>query len=263
MKNFDRIEQFLSGNMSVEEAAKFKAEMAKDEQLAAEVQLQAFEEGALDNLVQQQLRENIKNYRAKALAADEKNTPANRPAMYSRGILRRLVGIAAGVLLVLGAFYFLNRLGTTDYSRIAENRYHENPPSFLDARNGQTENPDPIKKSWLLALERGETEKLPEAVKFFSAISPTMPDYAEAQYCLGHAYFQQNQPARAVEQFSAYLDMAGADARTKEDAEFYLILALLADNQPEAARAQAERIAAKSNHRYRDIAQRLLSEIGH
>ena len=261
MKNFDRIEQFLSGNMSAEEETKFKAEMAKDEQLAAEVQLQAFEEGALDNLVQQQLREKIKNYRAEALAADEKNTPTTHPAMYSRGILRRLVGIAAGVLLVLGAFYFLNRLGGTDYSRIAENRYHENLPSFLDARKGQAGNPGSEKDTWLLALERGETEKLPGVVKFFSAVAPGAPDYAEAQYCLGHAYFQQNQPARAVEQFGAYLNIAGADARMKEDAEFYLVLALLADNQLETARTQAERIAGTSNHRYRDIAQRLLSEI--
>ena len=59
---FNRIENYLKGNLSIEETAAFEKEIAVDIELAELVELHRFEQEGIEQLIEEDLRQKVKHW---------------------------------------------------------------------------------------------------------------------------------------------------------------------------------------------------------
>jgi len=97
------------------------------------------------------------------------------------------------------------------------------------------------------------------AIKFYQSIPSTSERYNEAQFYAGNSLYKNAQYAEAAAQYGKVA--ATGDIRYKDQAEWYQVLALLANNQLDATNTLLTKIATDSNHSYHQKAQKLNSSL--
>jgi TolA-binding protein len=215
MENIDKIEKYLSGDMAVEEQQAFEAEVAADPALADEVDLLRLAKEAVELQIGDSLRQQMQEWQQSASGTKEK-MEAKVVAMKPRASLRRLLAIAASVLLLLSAGTFWYANDQYDAGSIAGNLY-----SF----EAGTRRPNASEETLNDALDAIRDGQYTEADQLLQTIQPNDPNYADARYYLGNSYFQQAQYNDAI---AVLQDLGGqADINLQESADWLRVLSYL------------------------------------
>lgn len=279
---YDLIERYLLGQMSPQERAALEAELSRNPLLAEQFAAQKLEHDAMEVLVEDSLRTRLQRW--------AKEYPLQKSKPWYR---RQVLWLAAGLALVLGAFYFFwpsedGRPGapapvaeapaapiplqedsaevspalSTPTQESAANplatlakKYTERP-TFKQTivRNERETLSDMDSAYW--ALEKGHYS---DALRRLRKIPPGNERYITAQHLIGEVHFANGAYAEAA----PFLRKAAstADYLRKSTAEWQLALAYLHVGNAKAAFALLRQIKEDVEHPYYQQAQQLLQEI--
>lgn len=163
----------------------------------------------------------------------EENLPRILPA---RSFLRRSLSIAATVLLAVGLYTAYQYLAVSP-DKLFRESYQ--PYSLHETRGS---NPSSLEDTYKKADMEGTIRQ------FESLPAPTVQDY----FMSGNAYLELKQFPKAIACFSV-LQQSNASHQThyfEEDAEYYLALSYLGNNEPVKAIPICEKIYADPSHPY-------------
>lgn len=285
--SYNRIERYLLGQMSPQERAAFEAEVARDAALAEQLAIQQREHQALEVLVEDHLRAQLKHW--------AEQYPLREPTPWYR---QQAVWMAAASLLLLGILYLawpsapksdpalvqtespppptepLPAPPTEDKAAIGETPAEDaNPESatqrYIALASHYTERPKfqrivvrneqaPLSymDSAYLALEKGQYAK---AILRLRRIPESDDHYISAQHLIGEAFFASGAYAKAI----PYLQAAAntPDYLRKSEAEWQWALASLHLANADDSRRVLQRIVKDATHPYYRKAKQLLSEL--
>jgi len=255
MKNnkilLDKIDAYLKGKMSTQEIKSFESVIATDDKLAEMVEMQRFEMDAMEELVAEDLKSKIQNWKI--------NPPVFEPE--EKKIAKPKWGWAFAALVILlmvaGLFYVYNNHQTPASSEnpdppIDEKKAKENPtgidenPYELLAMNTYEATDSKFSNlSQLRSGTEGSTESvlslgiaafkdkknIEVAIAEFQKIDKAQyPDeYQIAQRYLAHAYFQKEAYQKAIPLFQSMANQSESTATTRDEAEWFLTLSLLSE----------------------------------
>ena len=213
--DIDLIEKYLNNEVTETERQSFDRRIRKDEALAQEFQRRQTAHNALDYLIAKNLREELRSLETGAKVVPIRTMKSNRLLIWS---------VAASLLLVV-AFFFLFQQGGKQEADVLAEAYYEAPE--LNIRGGS----DGAKGKEILS--RGvaalKNKRFPQAILTLDSVAAADPFYIEAQYHLGHAYYQTQQWVKAEKSFN--LVAGGPDIRFKEDAEWFAVLTCMAQKK--------------------------------
>jgi TolA-binding protein len=279
---YETIERYLLGQLPEAERAALDARMAAHPELAEQFARQKQEHLALGLLVEDDLRSRLDDWKNQA------PRPA-RPGWFS-GLLLFLIGAA----LLLVFFWWLSPKPEPAIEPLPETRQPvaENPPEppaspapatpgeipetseqaaqdYLalaaefaepvrfgegDVREG-TSTPDTLQT----ALQLLRQKRYRDGLSLLETFPAGHPNYADAQYFQGLAWYEQGHFNRAIPflkktaESEAYL--------YSEQAAWYLLMAYLQNKQAAPARRLARQIAADEGHPYQPRAKALLRRL--
>jgi TolA-binding protein len=285
--SYNRIERYLLGQMEPQERAAFEAEVVRDPVLAEQLAVQQREHQALELLVEEHLRPQLKQW--------AEQYPLRRPTPWYR---QKAIWMAAASLLLLGILYLtwpseqkpdnalvetesplppiepLPAPPTEDKAAIGETppeeastettaqryialaaRYTERPKfQRIVVRNEQAELS--YMDSAYLALEKGQYTR---AIRRLRQIPPGDDHYISAQHLIGEAFFASGAYAKAI----PYLQVAAntPDYLRKSEAEWQWALAWLHLASADNSRRVLQRIVKDATHPYCQKAKQLLTEV--
>ena len=218
-----RIEAYLNGEMSSEGKAAFEQEMEQDQNLAQAVQLYRLEKKAAHLLLEEEFGNQVRHYRQTRPSDSDMDGPQTKRIAPLWG---RRLAVAASILLLvsMGTLFW----SSYEYSNTALANAQFQYDFSSVARNIQQNN-----RSNNTILQQGvklfKADKIPEAIALLNGISSGDTAFVEAQYYLGQLYYQQQQFSEAVDRFEKVL--THQDFRFQEQAEWYLVLSMLADGK--------------------------------
>lgn len=214
---FDKIEAYLSGEMTETEATTFDKEVATNKELAAAVDRHLLAHDAIEVMIEDNLRAEMKDWSA----AENKNKEAKIHQLgqkkESGGKVRRLVyrlAAAASVALVVG--FFGLQFSNTNYSNTALSAGAYNFDLSATRSTNTAQNP------LATGLKAYEAANYTAAIQFFQNIPTANPQYSEAQYYLGHSLYQNKDYDQAINTFEKVI--RSNDVRYKEAAEWYQVV---------------------------------------
>lgn len=245
--DIDKIEAYLSGAMTGAERQAFEAEVAASAELAREVDAVRLAREAVELSISDRLRAQFQEW-GESPGAEAEPTGARVVQLAPRARLRRLLAIAAGVLLVLvgGSFWYANDQYAA--GAIAMDYYQELPLD-LSVR-GDT---DPLAAA-VADLQAGNFE---QADAYFRSISAGDDQYFDARYYLAHSLFQQQQYGEALEILETLENTGNINLR--ENAAWLQALCYLQSGQTEDAkfRSLLSGMIADNDHSYHEQAIKL------
>ncbi len=233
-ENIDRIEGYLNHQLSAEEQAALEAQLAADQELAAEFDRRETAHLAVDFMISESLRSELKTLEA---------TQSKIVSMGSRR--RRLfpLAIAASIVILLGALFFIQTSRTIDPSYMAAAHYES--PDFTFRSEGQAMPQEIISGSRAI-----RNKDYGAAIASLSSISDDQPFAILADYYLGHAYYLSEDYSMAQSKFSEIAN--SGDLRYAEDAQWYALLSCLA--QDKSCQVLLDNIRNNDHHTYHDQA---------
>jgi TolA-binding protein len=250
----DKIEAYLNGNMTAQEEKEFDAAIENDPELAAAVDQFGLANDAIEILIEDNLREELKSLQQEEATAD-KVVSINRPQQQTkRRSLRVYLAAAASVAVLLG-FFGVNWAGN-NYSNeaIKEDVYASYSMPNIRSGNNQAH---PFEEG----LTAFESKDYNTAIQFFQGIPATDERFNEAQFYLGHALLENGSYQQASSQFKKVVDLK--DIRYTESAEWYQLLALLSDGQLGGDfQSLLSKIAADKDHTFNTKAVQLQTKLG-
>lgn len=289
----DDLEDYLHGRMGETEREALEAQMAADPELAGEVRFLRNLQRATASLAEQdfaravakmdgklegegffskvEVEAQVEEARSVAPAdrededevRDKVAGPVASAYREGKGVvgeegIRRLqwhraLAIAASMLLLLaaGAAWWASR----HYSDAA-----------LANRNFAYDIPNPVRSeaSPGSPLAKGQQAfadgRLAESIEAFGAVAESSGQYVEARYYLAHALFRQKDYAGAAANFELVRD--SGDRRYREEADWKLLLALLAAGEQQRAEALLEQLANSPGHAFQAKAEGLKNRLG-
>lgn len=235
----EKIQRFLSGDMTGEEKTEFEALMKNDEALRDEVEFQrgltAFmkDEGALK--IQNKVQE-------------LRNQQGNESSFPWRKAIAAVLIIAA--LAVPAYFFFANR--TIEPTVLADN-YFEPYPDMITQMGSD-------KDSLELALEYYNERKYGTAANVFKALGNDSLGYVSLY--LSISQFQSNQHTEAVNTLRDRISQLDEESKLKPVYQWYLIIALLKDEKLDQAKTELKRYFEKGYRHNLDKAEKLAEDLG-
>lgn len=219
--DIDKIEAYLSGNMTGAERQAFEAEIGKDQSLAEEVDAVRLAREAVELSISDSLRARFQEW-GQTASTETKTEEAKVVTMTPRRSLGRILSIAASVLLILavGSFWYANNQFSTDTMAAA---YYDNVSLDLSVRGDA----DPMANA-VDALENGNYT---EADAYFSSIAEGDDLYFDAQYYLAHSLYRQGAYAASIEQLDNLAAVTNPNLR--ENGAWLKVLNYLALGQTE------------------------------
>lgn len=223
---YNKIEDFLAGNLSPEESFAFKAKMESEPDFAREVEAHKEANETVEMYTKIRLKEKVKTLHHKAKV---------KPGVGQR----RIYSIAASIsiLILAGALWFAN----ANFSNQALVADHFQLPAFTQ-RDIDNDNLDELSKK---VADAYAAKDYIQAISLLSSI-PESPLYNEAQYHLGNLYLETNQPAKAIAPLETLIDRN--DARYVENAQWLLVVAHLKNDDLEKTKLSLETILQNPNH---------------
>ena len=229
------IEQFFKGNLNKEEVKNFTQRLNTESDFRAKVEDYKIIYSGFEVLKEKELLKQVQqwetNIRKEESVATSDDT---KPASVKIRRLRSLLAIAASILLLMGTG--LSWFATNQYSNqnLAVDNYSPPFTGMLDANMGGAEAKEiPLKEG----IEFYEKQLYQEAIRYFETISDTDDKYIQAQYFLGHCYFQLKNYQVAIDKFSVIENRNGSEY--VENATWDKIIVMLAADYSKEAIEQA------------------------
>ncbi|PHN03999.1 anti-sigma factor [Flavilitoribacter nigricans] len=181
--DIDKIEAYLSGALAGAERQAFEAEIAGDPALAEEVDAVRLAREAVEFSISSNLRAQFQEWQ-EAEATGTKTEEARVVTMAPRRNLRRVLAIAASVLLILavGSFWYANEQFASDQLAMD---YYENMPLDLHIRGNAEELPEAVAKI--------RDNNFAEADAYLRSVPADDPLYYNARYYLAHSLHRQGE----------------------------------------------------------------------
>lgn len=221
--DIDKIEAYVSGEMTGTERQAFEAEMAGNSALAEEVDAFRLAREAVELSISDGLRSQFQEWQETGASAT-KREEAKVVTMAPRRTLRRMLAIAASVLLILtaGSFWYANNQFSADNLAMG---YYQDIPMDLYVRGGANSMAD--------AVADMQAGNFAEAETYLRSIQAGDDQYFDAQYYLAHSLYLQKQYTASNEVLDA---LSGASNNNlKEDGAWLKVLNYLeleqADNE--------------------------------
>lgn len=229
--NLTNIEAYLDGNLSDSKTQAFANRMEEDADFASTVDAYEVGEDAVEMLVENNLRAELKQLQSESTAAkvvpmapkERKLTVATKQPAKRRNLFSSLAA-AASVALLLGFFTFQHSATSTD-NLLAEHSTFLMPEAN---RSGDETAAHPL----ATAFEAQKNGDYTIAINFYKNIPADNERYNEAQSLLGHTYYQKKAYSEAIEQFGKVATVG--DLRYKDQAEFYQLLSYIGNDQQDA-----------------------------
>ncbi len=221
-QQIQQIEAYMNEKMSSEEKADFEKKLEQDQTLAHDVQLYRLEKRAAQLLLEEEFSAQIRQYRQGKSTDDSIDHRSTKPIV---SLWKRRLAVAASILILIAAstlFWSSSNYSNSalvsaqfqyDFSGITRNIQHNNDNNAV---LGQ-------------ATKLFKADDIQEAIALLNATSASDSTFIETQYYLGQLYYRQQEFSKAVDRFDKVL--ASNDFRFREQAEWYLILSMLADGQ--------------------------------
>ncbi|MEO1260697.1 MAG: tetratricopeptide repeat protein [Bacteroidota bacterium] len=237
--NFDKIIAYVEGDMSSGERASFEKELAENNTLKKEFELFKQTDEAVDFMQYEHVRKTIKSF----------EKPGSRIVPF----WRRPLAVAASVLLVLAASFFIYSTYQFSNNNLADRYY--SPPNFSELRSNEITSENVL----LNASSYINQGKYSEASMLLLAVESTSPQYIDAKYMLGHLHFSGGDIADAIDHFKIVQD--SNDTRYAENAEWQLALCYLKTGDEQKCRQELEKILTDKSHAYYSDATSLKKNI--
>lgn len=241
-EKIEMIERYLANDMSEEERRGFEAEVGQDSDLASELERRQTAHKALDFLISEDLRSELKAMEAKEGKVVTMKT--------KRTSYIYKMAIAASFLILIAAFFIFGPGGQMSGSQAAL-AYYESPDYSMRGSTNQVVE----LTSGLTALSNGDFE---EAISQLSSITSDAEQYISATYYLAHAYFQNEQYGQAQERFEIVAN--SGDIRFLESAEWNLVLSCLAQENSNCEQ-EIEKITSNPGHPYHQNTLMVVDEL--
>lgn len=230
-KNIDLIEQYLNNELSAGERQDLEEKISGDDSLAAEFERRQLAHQMLDFMVAENLRNQLRSLEAE----DTRVIP-----MATRKRSLYVLAVAASVVILIGAFFFIPTGGSLSNQQLALNFYEA--PAFT-MRGTDAGNISLQVAQGMEALNLGEYS---QAVELLQNVPADNEYYVMARYYLGHAHFlNKNYPA-AESDFNQVMN--ANDMRFQQAAEWYRLLSCKAQNQN--CQEMLQLILQNPNHPY-------------
>lgn len=229
MKYFDKIERYLNGEMTSEEAESFNKEVLKNEELAKELEMQRMEESILNFAVEEQLLEQIE-----AIKKEKKSSEKikSRTIGLGKTKLKKALAIAAGISFIAIVYFLLQEsIFTPSFTALAQEIYKEYPPNLSGTKTIDNESKDFTLSKLLLMSD--STQDLETATTYFDLQKSSR---IEAYYFAGHGYWKLKEYHKSLENFEYFLRNSEADHQFSPHAEFYKSIVLVALERIDEAR---------------------------
>lgn len=260
MDYFKNIENYLFNRLSPEDKLLFEKEAKHNEALAKELEIQRFEIETINQIDEDDLRENLKGLGTEATKLkDEPVRPVEKTAI-RRSLIFKGLAIAASVLVLIG-FLFIPQLTSTSNSLVASS-YESAKLNFGDSG---TRTDDAIKSifeaPYIEILKTRNKTKSKEAINYFKNYTASSETNAFlALQNLGHAYLLDESNSNAIETFNSLLENERVGKRLKEEASFFRALAFY-QNQEELKSKMLFQNIVESKGRFSVLAKKILDEI--
>jgi len=232
--SYEQLEQYLDNELSATERSAIDADAAIDAELKHELTaLIASAEAVRYYGIAAQVASIQQEY----LALREHLMPAKKPAVV-RNILRPALRVAASIILIFASFGVYKYSTVTSHNVAAE---YYTPYELERVRGGDD----------ATAIEKAYNNKDWNAV-----ISMVKIDEAgnEELFLAGAAYLELNQPAKAADMFNQLLRNNQSSADFHDEAEYYLALSYIGNNDAAKAIPILKKIRADKQHLYHDAA---------
>ncbi|MEM9918055.1 MAG: hypothetical protein AAF990_08165 [Bacteroidota bacterium] len=229
-KYYDRIEHYLSGNMSEQEQNDFDKESKENPELQMAVDLFQLSQEAIEVDVESDLRQQMNNWQA-----EEQPTNIRPLKVASRRRRLSYIAAAACVLLLIGTFTIQWNAGNYSNEALASQYYQL--PLGSDIRSGSAA----LDQNFDQAMNAFDDGAFEESMRLLGKASTP-----KSQYLLAHSYFQLGQFEQAISSFDKVV--ASNDSRLKEKAEWFGLLSRLEAGQE--VQARLVKITADEGHSY-------------
>jgi len=249
--NFDKIEDWLNGNLSQEEAAKFEKEADANPELSAQIDQHLTAQDAIEVMIEDNLRDQMKNWSKEDNSSEEETTKVVSINKKKKGsTFRRLRPLlaAASVALLIG-FVGMQWAGNYSNNSLLESSYSAyNMPGV---RSGVDTSPV---TEGIMAYGEKDYQK---AIQSFQNTADANADYrVESLFYKGQSEYQIKNYEEAITSFN--LVIASNSKRFKANAEWYKVLTYLAANQTDQDFSAAlKNITNNSNHEFYNQAKEL------
>ena len=228
--NLTNIEAYVGGTLNDSATQAFEARMEEDADLENTVEAYGVGEDAVEMLIENNLRAELKQLQSESSAAkvvpmapkERKLRVATKQPAKRRNLFSSLAA-AASVALLLGFFTFQN-FPSTD-ALLVEHSTFVMPEAN---RSGDETVVHPL----TIGMEAQKKGDYTTAIDFYKNIPADNTRYSEAQFFLGHTYYEKGAYSEAIDQFGKVA--AAGDIRYKEQAEFYQLLSYVANGQEDA-----------------------------
>lgn len=238
--NFEKIIAYTEGTLSAAERTAFEKALANDTALKNEFALFQQSAEVVDVLQYEYLRNKTRSFGA--------GKTARIP------LWRRPLAVAASVFLLLAAMVMVySTLQYTDH-RLANDHY--SPPNLSELRNGgDAGKVNPVEK----AMPYFNKKEYKKAADWLRQVGAADSKYIEAQYMLGHVFYQSGSIRESIEHFLIVRN--AGDKRYVENATWQLALGYLKIGEEAQCRRILEEILRNKTHGYFTDADRLQQQL--
>lgn len=239
--NVDLIEQYLNNELSEKDRQELENKISEDETLAAELERRQMAHRMLDFMISENLREQLTNLEAE----DTKvvRMPARRRSMYA-------LAVAASVIILIGAFFFIPTGGSLSNQQLALD-FYETPAFTMRGTDAET-----ISGQVAEGINALNQKDYGQAISALQSVPADNEYYIISRYYLGHANFLNKNYAAAENDFSEVMN--ANDIRFQDDAQWYRLLSCKAQDQD--CEDMLQTILQNPNHPYFEKASQLQNQ---
>ena len=255
MKKSERIEGYLQGSMSHAEVKDFEEEIARDANLAHEVEVMRFELDVIGQLEADALRAKIKMLRQEKAGESADKPTARKSLQLTVSRFRWWAAAAATIAVLIAALFLLPKTDTPE-KLIAEEMslfprdYSGNLKAAGDAQGFA---PYPIE-----ILEQQDKSRAGDAVRYFQSFtSPDSTLQMRARLNLAHSLLLAGDTEQAIQVFGEIERSTQNDDSIRQAAQYYRALAVLQKKDIAQAHQLLKAIADQPAHLYQPRAARM------
>ena len=228
-KLFEKMEDYIHGNLSVTEQEQFEAEMATDEQLREEVELHR---KLISSVETESLRQLLEQIHEENFESETKVVSLPRRRSYFP------MAIAASVALLILAGWWIFNLQTLSPESVYAAYF--TPAEGLPTTLGYSTNTD-----FAEGMVSYKLQEYTEALEYWQPLLEADPNNDTLNYYVGVTFFADEQPDSAIGYLTDVVSSEQSSLRTS--AQWYLALSYLKTDQSEQAKSLLEDLTNRDN----------------
>jgi tetratricopeptide (TPR) repeat protein len=236
-KNFDRIEDYLFGQLNETDKKTFHNELSESEKLSSDLDLHKMEHRAMELLVRQDLKANLDSWKEERVGTGQLGAK-----MVSLSARRRLLQYAAAACaLIVAGFFVWILVGKEDSDMALASRYFDE--TSITNRSSDQDLPAKL----VPALRELQKKDYDQAISLLANITDS--NFINSVKLLqGEAYFLNKDYEHAITSFQ-WVIQQGAPILDVHEAEWRLTLTYLAmGDKGQAFKSLLDRISSDKEH---------------